>query len=222
MPSSRTSDRYWYPRSNTLTAGAGGVNPASTGDSGPGVKDHDVELDLDPGQEVVPRLGQRTKDPPQQPAPVQRHRLPVAEVHVAQHPPGAIRPRQDPERGRIGHQHHVREPGELLDAEPAAPRERGHEHLVAGVQAVDRAGEVEPVGHGRDGRLRGQHLAPRHAVLVDHGQPDRPQPQRTDRAITSCARASRSGEASPCRPTNPGCPTPEGSMLTRVNNAATV
>src|SRR5580704_9605365 len=39
------------------------------------------------------------------------------------------------------------------------------------------------------------------------------------RAITSCARASRSGEASPCRPTNPGCPTPEGSMLTRLNNA---
>ena len=36
MPSSRTSDRYWYPRSNTLTGGAGGVNPASTGDSGPG------------------------------------------------------------------------------------------------------------------------------------------------------------------------------------------
>src|ERR1051326_1478497 len=38
-------------------------------------------------------------------------------------------------------------------------------------------------------------------------------------AATSCTRASRSGEASPCRPTNPGCPTPEGSALTRVNNA---
>src|ERR1700722_17972607 len=35
MPSSRTSDRYWYPRSNTLTAGGGGVNPASAADSGP-------------------------------------------------------------------------------------------------------------------------------------------------------------------------------------------
>src|SRR5580693_2852469 len=44
-------------------------------------------------------------------------------------------------------------------------------------------------------------------------------PSERIRDITSCARASRSGEASPCRPTNPGCPTPEGSMLTGVNNA---
>src|SRR5580658_3141534 len=36
-------------------------------------------------------------------------------------------------------------------------------------------------------------------------------------SATSRARASRSGVARPCRPTNPGCPTPEGSMLTRVN-----
>ena len=35
IPSSRTSDRYWYPRSNTLTGGGGGVNPAFSGSSGP-------------------------------------------------------------------------------------------------------------------------------------------------------------------------------------------
>src|ERR1700733_10655559 len=37
-------------------------------------------------------------------------------------------------------------------------------------------------------------------------------------SATSRARASRSGVARLCRPTNPGCPTPEGSMLTRVNS----
>ena len=36
MLSSRTSDRNWYPRSNTLTGGAGGVNPAFSGASSSG------------------------------------------------------------------------------------------------------------------------------------------------------------------------------------------
>ena len=147
----------------------------------PAGQGHDVELDLDPGQEVVPRVTQRGQHPPEQPAPVQRHRLPVTEVHVAQHPAGAVGPGQDAEGGRVRHQHHVREPGELLEAEAPALGERGHEHLVAGVQAVDRAGEVEPVGHGRDRRLRRQHLAPRHAVLVDHDEPDGPKLRGTDR-----------------------------------------
>src|SRR5215470_2666149 len=39
IESSRTSDRYWYPRSNTETGGGGGVNPAFSGDSGPPDRD---------------------------------------------------------------------------------------------------------------------------------------------------------------------------------------
>ncbi len=142
--------------------------------------DDHAELDLEPGQEVVAGLAERGERPAKQAAAVQRHRLPVAEVDVAQHPAGPVRPRQHPEGARVGHHDHVGEPGELRDAEPAAARERGHEHLVAGVQAVDRAGEVEPVGHRRDGGLRGHHLAARHAVLVDDGQPHGAQPELAD------------------------------------------
>ena len=145
-----------------------------------GRADHDRELDLKPGQVVVPGLAEVGEHPAEQAAAVQRHRLPVAEVGVAQHPAGPVRPRQYPEGTGVGHHDHVGEPGELLDAEPAAAGERGHEHLVAGVQAVDRAGEVEPVGHRRDGGLRGHHLAARHAVLVDDGQPHGAQPELAD------------------------------------------
>src|ERR1039457_4911518 len=111
---------------------------------------------------------------------VKRHRLAIAEVDVTQHPAGAVRPRQHPEGGRIGHHHYVGKPGELLDAETAAAGERGYEHLVTGVQAVDSAGEVEAVGQRRDGGLWGQHLAARHAVLVDDREPDRPQAKLAD------------------------------------------
>ena len=122
--------------------------------------DDDAELDLEPGQVVVPGLAEVGEHPAEQAAAVQRHRLPVAEVDVAQHPAGPVRPRQHPEGARVGHHDHVGEPGELRDPEPATARERGHEHLVAGVQAVDRAGEVEPVGHRRY-RRRGDIILPR-------------------------------------------------------------
>ena len=142
--------------------------------------DDDRELDLDAGQVVIPGRGQVAKHPAEQSAAVERHRLPVAEVDVAQHPSGPVCPWQHPEGGRVGHHDHVGETGELLDAEAAAAGERGHEHLVAGVQAVDGAGEVEPVGHRGDGGVGGQHLAARHAVLVDDRQPNGPQAKFAD------------------------------------------
>ena len=78
------------------------VNPASLRQQRPPRGGHDVELDLDPGQESrTPRVTQRGQHPPEQPAPVQRHRLPVAEVHVAQHPAGAVGPGQDAEGSRV-------------------------------------------------------------------------------------------------------------------------
>jgi hypothetical protein len=135
----------------------------------------DRELDLEPGREVVAEVAEAGELPPQQPPPVERHRLPGGEVRVAQQPAGAVRPGQDPERGRIGHQDDVGEAGELRDAEPAAGRERRHEYVVPGVERVDGAGEVEPVAERADGRLGGQRPGPQDAVLVRHRQPDRPQ-----------------------------------------------
>src|SRR5262249_36161955 len=93
-------------------------------------------------------------------------------IDVAEHPPGTVGPRQDPEGGRVRYQHDIGEAGELIDAEAAARREGRHEHLVAGVKAVDRPGEVEAVRQGGDRHLRRQRLAARNAVLIDDGQPD--------------------------------------------------
>ena len=61
------------------------------------------------------------------------------------------------------------------DPEAAARGERRDEHVVARVEAVDRAGEIEPVGQRLDRRVRGQRLGAWHTVLVRHGQPHRPQ-----------------------------------------------
>src|SRR5262245_15571008 len=132
----------------------------------------DVVLDLYPGEEVVARIAEFPQHAAHQAAPVRRHRLAVGEVDVAVHPPGTVGPRQDPAGGHIRYQHDVRESGELIDAEPAARREGWHEHLVAGVETVDRPGEVEAVRQGGDRHLRRKRLAARNAVLIDDGQPD--------------------------------------------------
>src|SRR5215831_15239685 len=137
-----------------------------------GAEPHDVVLDLYPGEVVVARLAEFAQHAAHQAAAVQRHRLAVGEIDVAEHPAGTVGPWQDPERGRIRYQHDIREPGELIDAKAAARRERRHEHLVAAVEAVDRPGEVEPVRHGSDRHLGGQRLAARDAVLIDDGQAD--------------------------------------------------
>ena len=140
----------------------------------------DVELDLEAGHVPVPRLAQPGKLGSQLRPPVEGHRSAAREVDVADHPPRAVGPREHAERGRIGHDHDVGEPGELVDPEAAALHERGREHPVARVEAVDRAREVGAVVHGGDCTGSGYVLAACDSVLVDENEAHRPQPELLD------------------------------------------
>src|SRR5215469_8632680 len=132
----------------------------------------DVVLDLDAREVVVASFGQLTQHLAHETAAIKRHWLAVAKIGVAEHPAGAISPWQDLERGGIGYQHDVGEPGEFVDAKTATCHERRHEYLIAAVQAVDRAGEVQAVAHGGDRHVRGERFGARHSVLVDDDQAD--------------------------------------------------
>jgi hypothetical protein len=140
----------------------------------------DVELDLEARHVPVAGLAQARKLGAQLRAPVERQRAPVSEVDVADHPTRPVGPRQHPERRRIGHDHHVRVPRELVDPEPAALHEQRREDAVSGVEAVDRAGEVGAAPHRRGGPLAREVLAPRDTMLVNEDQPHRPQPELLD------------------------------------------
>ena len=113
-------------------------------------------------------------------APVERHRSAVREVDVADQPARAIRPRQDLKRGRVGHHDDVGEARELVDPKAPALDEGGRKDAVAGVEAVDRAGEVRAVVHRRDRSRPGHVLAACDPVLVDENESHRPQPELLD------------------------------------------
>ena len=76
---------------------------------------------------------------------VERDRRPAGEVGIAQDPCSAVGPRQNPEGRRIGDDDQIGEPGELRDSEAATGGECRREDRVGGVEAVDRAGEVDAV-----------------------------------------------------------------------------
>ena len=137
---------------------------------------NDVVLHLEPRGVRVAGLVESLKLLAHDGAPIERHRPAVAEVDITEHPAGAIRPGQDSKGRWVGHDNHVRETGEFLDAKATACAERGREHGVGGVEAVDRAGEVRPIAHRRDRRLGREELGAWHAVLVDKHNPDRAQP----------------------------------------------
>ena len=158
-----------------------------------GVDLDDVVLDLNARQVVVAGVGELSQRPAHEPATVQRHRLPVGEIDVAQHPAGPVGPGQDAERRGVRHEHDVREAGHLLEAESAASGEGRHEHLIAGVEAVDGTGEVEAVGQGSDRHLRRQRLSARHPVLVNDDQPDGTQVAFTDLARDRLGRGGLRG-----------------------------
>ena len=135
----------------------------------------DVVLDLEPRGVRVPGLLESLKLLAHDGAPIERHRPAVAEVDITEHPAGAIRPGQDSKGRWVRHDHHVGEAGEFLDTKAAARAERGWKHRVAGVEAVDGAGEVRSVAHRRDRGLGREELGAWHAVLVDKHDPHRAQ-----------------------------------------------
>ena len=180
MPSSRASERNWYPRWKTSTSGAG-PGGARLVEPDPRLREaRDVQLDLEAGQVRVAELAQAPELGTQLRTSVQRQRPPVPEVGVADHPTGAIRPRQHAKRARVGNDHDVGEARELVDAEAAALDEHGREYAIPCVEAEDRSGEVGTAPHRRDRALAGEVLAARDAVLVDEDQAHRPQPELLD------------------------------------------
>src|SRR2546421_4235761 len=66
-----------------------------------GAKPDDVILDLNPGEEVVARIAEFPQHAAHQAAPVQRHRLAVGEIDVAEQPARMVGPPQEPGGGRI-------------------------------------------------------------------------------------------------------------------------
>src|SRR5206468_10867594 len=80
----------------------------------------DVELDLETCHIPVAHLAEARKLGAQLRATVERHRPPVREVDVADHPARPVGPRQNSEGGRIGHDHDIGKARELVDPEAAA------------------------------------------------------------------------------------------------------
>ena len=166
----------------------------------------DVELDLEARHVPVAGLAQARKLGAQLRAPVERHRPPVREVDVADHPTRAVGPRQNLERRRVGNNHHVGETRELVDPKAAALHERGREHAVAGVETEHRPGEVGAAPHRGDRALSREMLATRDAVLVDEDQAHRTQPQlldarrHIDRCLRLVVRVQPMPLHEPCRP----------------------
>jgi hypothetical protein len=140
----------------------------------------DVELDLEACHVRVTHLTQPRKLRAELRASIERDGRSAREVDVADHPACAIGPRQYAERRRVGNDHHVGEAGELVDPEAATLPERGWEHTVSRVEAVDRAGEVRTVVHRSDRTCPGNVLAARDSVLVDENEAHGPEPELLD------------------------------------------
>jgi hypothetical protein len=153
-----------------------------------GVPAYDVELDLEPGDELEAQLSGRIDLLLEQMTAVERHRLAVGEVRVGDDPAGAVGPRQDPERRRVRNQNHVREAGELRDVEAAPWHEQRREHVVGSVHAEQRGREVDAVLQRCQVVQRRHELAPRLAVLVHPDHPDGAEPVLLDQLGAALAR----------------------------------
>ena len=140
----------------------------------------DMELDFQPGDELVAGVGQLPDRVSKQRAGRKRHRLAGAEIGVAQQPAGFLEPRQHAEGGRIRHDEEIRGALHLGHVEAAATREDGESGLVRGVLGKQRARQGDAFVEGLRRLGDDEGLAAQHAVLVGKRKPHHLQAARLE------------------------------------------
>ena len=131
-----------------------------------------VKFQLRTGHQAIASRGQAGEVCAGEIAGGQRHRPAIGKAQIAEDPAGMRRPRQDAERGRIGHEHQVARTRHLRQPDAAAGLKGGEDRAVRrilqqqGGRAADAA--LEPAHRLR----RDQRLAAEDAVLIDEGEAD--------------------------------------------------